>query len=159
VDPITGEVRWLARRGEAMSLGGDARRYVGVVMDITERKTLEETLAASEARRRHRVEQLDIKEIRHRNVRFLLETIGRDGTRGGKRFGSLTVLAELLGKSAAQVSRFAAEKPRTPIGNRIAREIEDAFGKEHGWMDHVQWEANADGVERRQNSDRRKRAD
>jgi PAS domain S-box-containing protein len=153
VDPATGEVRWLARRGEAISRGNDVRRYVGVVMDITDRKTLEEALVASEIRERQLVEQMDIKEIRHRNVRILLENLGRDGSRNGKRFGSLTVLAELLGKSAAQVSRFAAEKPRTHIGNRIAREIEEAFEKERGWMDHVQWSANADGVEHGQTAE------
>jgi PAS domain S-box-containing protein len=159
VDPVTGEVRWLARRGEAISPGSDARRYVGVVMDITERKMFEEALAVSEVRRRHQVEKLDIKEIRHRNVRLLLETVGRDGTRGGKRFGGLAVLAELLGKSASQVSRFAAEKPKTYIGDRIAREIEEVFGKERGWMDHVQWGAKVDGTGHDQHSDRRKRAD
>ena len=54
------------------------------------------------------------------------------------------MLAELLGKSVAQVSRFAAEKPTTHIGDRIAREIEAVFEKEHGWMDHVQWSAHID---------------
>jgi len=147
IDPLTREIRWLARWGEVISQGNKAPRYIGVVMDITQRKSAEEALAAGDARKRHRLEQLDVKEIRHRNVRMLLETIGRDGNRAGKRFGSLTVLAELLGKSPAQVSRFAAEKPRTHIGDRIAREIEDVFDKEHGWMDHAQWEAHTENIQ------------
>jgi PAS domain S-box-containing protein len=147
IDQNNGGIRWLARWGEVISPSGGAPRYVGVAMDITERKSSEDALAARDARKRHSVEQLDIKEIRHRNVRMLLETIGRDGSRGGKRFGSLTVLAELLGKSPAQVSRFAAEKPRTHIGDRIAREIEEVFEKEHGWMDHAQWGSSAENIE------------
>jgi PAS domain S-box-containing protein len=147
VDPTTGEVRWVARRGEAISRDGGARRYIGIVMDITERKRSEESLAASELRERHLVERMDIKEIRHRNVRVLLEKLGRNGNRSGKQFGSITMLAELLGKSAAQVSRFAAEKPSTYIGDRIAREIEEAFAKDRGWLDHAQWSTNLEGAE------------
>ena len=82
---------------------------------------------------------MDIKKIRHRNVRTLVMEIERNASRDGKRSGALTRLAEMLRKSVPQVSRFAAEKPTTHIGDRIAREIEQAFGKEHGWMDHVQW--------------------
>jgi len=147
VDPTTGEIRWVARRGEAISRDGGARRYIGIVMDITERKRSEESLAASELRERHLVERMDIKEIRHRNVRVLLEKLGRNGNRSGKQFGSITMLAELLGKSAAQVSRFAAEKPSTYIGDRIAREIEEAFAKDRGWLDHAQWSTNLEGAE------------
>jgi PAS domain S-box len=146
VDPLTGEIRWIARRGEVISAKGVAKRYVGIVMDITDRKKSEAALAESEARWRHLVEQMDIKEIRHRNVRALVKELEHNAGRDGKRTGGLTMLAGMLGKSAAQVSRFASEKPSTHIGDRIAREIEDAFGKEHGWMDHVQWGANADDV-------------
>jgi PAS domain S-box-containing protein len=144
VDPVTGEIRWIARRGKVISLDGAARRYVGIAMDITDQKKSAEALAESDARWRQLVEQMDIKEIRHRNVRTLVRKLERDANRGGKQAGGLTMLAELLGKSVAQVSRFAAEKPTTHIGDRIAREIEAVFGKEHGWMDHVQWSAHID---------------
>lgn len=146
VDPATGEIRWIARRGEVISTKGVAKRYVGIVMDITDRKKSEAALAESEARWRHLVEQMDIKEIRHRNVRALVKELEQHAGRDGKRTGGLTMLAGMLGKSAAQVSRFASEKPSTHIGDRIAREIEEAFEKERGWMDHVQWGANADDV-------------
>jgi PAS domain S-box-containing protein len=144
IDPITGEIRWIAHRGKVISPDGAARRYVGIAIDITDKKRSEEALAASDARWRQLVEQMDVKEIRHRNVRTLVTKLERDANRSGKQAGGLTMLAGLLGKSIAQVSRFAAEKPSTHIGNRIAREIEEVFGKEHGWMDHVQWSANLD---------------
>ena len=147
VDPVTGEIRWIARKGEVIATKGAAKRYVGIVMDITDRKKSEAALAESEARWRLLVAQMDIKEIRHRNVRVLVKELERNAGRDGKRTGGLTMLAGMLGKSAAQVSRFASEKPSTHIGDRIAREIEDVFEKEYGWMDHVQWSANLDDVE------------
>ncbi|MGH8157846.1 MAG: PAS domain-containing protein [Rhodanobacter sp.] len=147
VDPLTSEIRWIARRGEVISVKGVAKRYVGIIMDITDRKKSEAALAESEARWRQLVEQMDIKEIRHRNVRTLVKELERDAGRGGKRTGGLTMLAGMLGKSAAQVSRFASEKPTTHIGDRIAREIEEVFGKERGWLDHVQWSAAVDSAE------------
>lgn len=147
IDPVTGEIRWIARRGEVISQDGVAERYVGIAMDITDRKRSEEALAKSEARWRHLVEQMDIKQIRHRNVRDLIKKLELDANRGGKHAGGLTMLAEMLRKSPAQVSRFAAERPSTQIGDRIAREIEEAFGKEHGWMDHVQWSVDSAGNE------------
>ena len=50
IDPITGEVRWLARRGEVLERPDGSRRYLGVVFDITERKQSEEAFASSEMR-------------------------------------------------------------------------------------------------------------
>ena len=45
----TGELRWLARRGEVVGDGIDTeRRFVGVAFDITERKLVEQALAATE---------------------------------------------------------------------------------------------------------------
>jgi len=64
-----------------------------------------------------------------------------EAERQGRRSGGMVVLAEMLGKSSSQVSRFAAEKSVTP-SDRIAREIE----QEHGWMDHVQLGFRRGGV-------------
>jgi len=141
VDPRTSEMRWIAVRGKAISVAGSVPRFVGIAADVTERVRGEQALAESEQRWRRLVEQMDIKKIRHRNVRLLVAQLGEEAERQGRRSGGMVVLAEMLGKSTSQVSRFAAEKPVTQIGDRIAREIEQVFEKERGWMDHVQWPA------------------
>ncbi len=49
--PDTGELRWLARQGEAIDGPTPAqRRYVGVAFDITQRKQIEQELRTSEDR-------------------------------------------------------------------------------------------------------------
>jgi PAS domain-containing protein len=142
VDPQTGEIRWIAVRGKAITVAGSVPRFVGIAADVTERVRAEQALAESEQRWRRLVEQMDIKQVRHRNVRLLVAQLGDEAERQGRRSGGMVVLAEMLGKSTSQVSRFAAEKPVTSIGDRIAREIEQVFEKERGWMDHVQWLAD-----------------
>jgi PAS domain S-box-containing protein len=58
-DPETEELRWIARRGEAMSLdSSDRQRYIGIAIDITERKNAEESIARSEFRWRELFEQM-----------------------------------------------------------------------------------------------------
>jgi PAS domain S-box-containing protein len=59
IDPRSGAVHWIARRGE-MVLSGTAgeRRYIGIALDITERKQAEEAIARSESRWRDLFERM-----------------------------------------------------------------------------------------------------
>lgn len=67
---------------------------------------------------------MDISEIRYSNARLLVEEAG-----------SMVAFAEKIGKAPTQASAIAGKNPRKGIGNRIAREIEEAFGKTRGWLD------------------------
>ncbi len=51
--------------------------------------------------------------------------------------GSLQAFADKIGKVPTQASAFAGRNPRKGIGRKIAREIEAAFGKPHGWLDQL----------------------
>lgn len=78
---------------------------------------------------------MDIREIRHTNVRILVRRLEVAAGKSGDRAGGLAMLAAKLGKSSGQVAHFASSEPIKPIGDVIARQIEEAFGLEHGWMD------------------------
>ncbi|WP_158884584.1 PAS domain-containing protein [Rhodanobacter sp. L36] len=147
IDPVSGEIRWIARRGEVISTEGRPDRFIGIILDITERKRAEDALLVSEKKWRQLVEQMNVKEVRHRNVRALLQQLGNDAEKSGRRSGGMMMLAEMLQKSVAQVSRFASENPVTQIGDRIARQIEEAFGKDHGWLDHAQWQTDSESMQ------------
>ncbi|MGX9554979.1 LexA family protein [Pseudomonas sp. CFBP 5750] len=47
----------------------------------------------------------------------------------------LTDVADSLGKAPAQVSAFGGKNPTKGIGDQIAREIENALGLHHGYLD------------------------
>lgn len=67
---------------------------------------------------------MDIHEIRRHNARLLAE-----------KNRTLASFAEAIGRPATQVSRFMGKNPTRSIGSKIAREIEQAFDKPHGWLD------------------------
>lgn len=69
---------------------------------------------------------MDIDEIRRQNARYL----------AGKA-GGISAFAELVGKSQSQMSQLIGKNPRKSIGRQIAREIEEACGKPHGWLDQT----------------------
>lgn len=89
---------------------------------------------------------MDIFEIRYRNLRHLIEQLEAEGGRSGaQRKGGMAMLAEMLDKAPAQVSHFAGESRVKNIGPRIAREIDDAFGKPPGWLDQPRWDPAGSG--------------
>ncbi|HAV5317766.1 S24 family peptidase [Acinetobacter baumannii] len=69
---------------------------------------------------------MDSKTIRYKNTRLLVEEIG-----------GVSNFAEKINKGQSQTSQFAGTNPIKGIGNKVAREIEEAFNKPHGWLDQV----------------------
>jgi hypothetical protein len=67
---------------------------------------------------------MTVYETRWRNFRSLA------GHRGG-----VTAAAEKLGKSQGQISHFGGKTPIKNIGDKLARQIESAYGKPLGWLD------------------------
>lgn len=67
---------------------------------------------------------MDSKSIRYRNTRVLVNLAG-----------GVSNFADKIGKGQSQTSQFAGTNPIKGIGNKVAREIEDAFNKPHGWLD------------------------
>ena len=59
IDPETGQVRWIARRGEVVSSPESGqRRFIGIAFDITDRKCAEAAVREGEARWRGLFEQM-----------------------------------------------------------------------------------------------------
>ncbi|WP_224963855.1 LexA family protein [Acinetobacter guillouiae] len=67
---------------------------------------------------------MDSKSIRYRNTRLLVDQVG-----------GVSNFADKIGKGQSQTSQFAGTNPIKGIGNKVAREIELAFDKPHGWLD------------------------
>lgn len=67
---------------------------------------------------------MNVKIIRRENLRALAHDLG-----------SITALAEFLGKSQSQMSRLIGRHPIKNIGDKLAAEIELAFSKPSGWLD------------------------
>lgn len=67
---------------------------------------------------------MDSKSIRYQNTRILVDSVG-----------GISSFAEKIGKGQSQTSQFAGTNPIKGIGNKVAREIEETFGKPHGWLD------------------------
>jgi len=67
---------------------------------------------------------MDSKTIRYQNTRLLVEEVG-----------GVSNFANKINKGQSQTSQFAGTSPIKGIGNKVAREIEEAFGKPHGWLD------------------------
>ena len=74
---------------------------------------------------------MDSKSIRYKNTRLLVDQVG-----------GVSNFAEKIGKGQSQASQFAGTNPIKGIGNKVAREIEEAFEKAHGWLDIPHEEEN-----------------
>lgn len=74
---------------------------------------------------------MDIKQIRYLNTRAVVA-----------KAGGITALADKLGKSQSQVSAFAGINPHKGIGDKIARQIEEAYDLPRGWLDKAHDEGN-----------------
>lgn len=75
---------------------------------------------------------MDSKNIRYRNARALVEQVG-----------GVSNFADKINKGQSQTSQFAGTNPIKGIGNKVAREIEEAFDKPHGWLDVYHPEMNS----------------
>ncbi|MDF1583630.1 MAG: LysR family transcriptional regulator [Methyloprofundus sp.] len=69
---------------------------------------------------------MNISQIRYKNAQYLAELAG-----------GISAVAEKLGKAQPQVSHLLAENPVKNIGNKIARQFEEAFNKPEGWLDNL----------------------
>jgi SOS-response transcriptional repressor LexA len=69
---------------------------------------------------------MENRQIRYLNARLLILM---------ECAGEVTRFADRLDKSQPQASAFAGKNPTRIIGNRIAREITETFGKSSGWID------------------------
>ncbi len=75
---------------------------------------------------------MDIREIRSRNFRHLVDALEEKGIKGRRDQG-----AQLGGfLSPSYVSQLLGGKY---IGDDVAKKISQALGKDHGWMDRPQW--------------------
>lgn len=69
---------------------------------------------------------MDVNEIRRMNLRRLANAIG-----------GVSAVANRLDKSQGQISSLIGARATKNIGARIARQVEQVFGKPHGWLDHI----------------------
>lgn len=78
-----------------------------------------------------------VEEIRLENARYLSKLIGGNA-----------VFADKLDRSATQISRIIGKRPTTNIGSKMARHIEECFGKQSGWLDtEHQWNNDEIGLD------------
>lgn len=67
---------------------------------------------------------MDAKAIRRMNAKLLAEQVG-----------GVTVLAGMAGTSQSYLSQIIGPRPCREVGDSLARKLEQATGRPHGWMD------------------------
>lgn len=75
---------------------------------------------------------MDVNEIRLQKTRELARRLSKDGGSGFKE------IAEKMGWQQSLTSQLLGANAKRKITDQRAREIEKAFGKEHGWLDHLE---------------------
>lgn len=74
---------------------------------------------------------------KRRNHPTSLQSIRRENLRAlAKSIGGVSQLAGRLDKSQSQMSHLIGQHPIKNIGDKIAAEVESAFNKPPGWLDH-----------------------
>lgn len=69
---------------------------------------------------------MDVKEIRLINMQYLISSVK-----------TIEVFADIVGSNPSYISQIQSDKSPKNVGADLARRIEKAFGKEHGWMDKL----------------------
>lgn len=54
--------------------------------------------------------------------------------------GGITALGAKLNKEQNYISAIIGKNPSKNIGDKVARDIESAFNKPHGWLDHLHYQ-------------------
>ena len=76
------------------------------------------------------IADMDVTRTRALNIAMLVE-----------QSGGPTAFGKLIDRDQVQVSQWTSAKKPKPIGGRLARYIEGRLGRERGWLDRPQWEA------------------
>lgn len=131
-----GQERWVAERGRAVrDDSGEIVRFVGTVLDITERRTAEEGLRASETQLRFVTDHAAAMLIAHCDAQVRYIFVNEPYAR---RFG--LTRAELVGRRVRDVlgePAYAAIEPHveaTLRGERVEFEVEVPYTTGNRWM-------------------------
>lgn len=140
-----GQERWLARRGEYVDdLESNARRYVGVVFDITETKQTQESLREAN----QKLSEIARDSVRDRdrvwkNSRDLLVVIGLDGVFRDVSPSWQQILGHQVEEVVGQkVLDFVAVDQREAVQPELKKAIENVYAELDATLIH------ADGSER-----------
>lgn len=76
---------------------------------------------------------MDVKEVRRLNLEYLIASVG-----------SIKKIADLLDSNQSYISQIKNNNGNKTMGDSMARRLEKAFNKPHGWMDKLQFTEGED---------------